>query len=140
MSIHVKVKLAEGAHVPTYAHDDDTGADLRALVKTTVWGGQTVKVRTGVHLQPPTGWAFVVRPRSGLSAKGIVVTPGTIDSGYRGEISVVVTNHGDDPYVIQAGDKIAQLVLERVHQATFSVTHELEDSARGDGGFGSTGK
>jgi len=135
----VRVKLAPGAKPPIYAHDDDAGADLFALDAVTIRSSQRRVIATGVHVQPPASWCFSVRPKSGLSKRGLVVVPGLIDPGYRGEIGVMVENHSTETLTIKAGDKVAQLVLERATQARFELASDLDASARGAGGWGSTG-
>jgi dUTP pyrophosphatase len=128
---------------PSYAHPGDAGADLVAAVPVCLPPGQRAAVRTGVAIALPVGYAAFVHPRSGLAARHgltLVNAPGTIDSGYRGEIHVVVLN--TDPQhtlTLARGDRIAQLVVQRVEQAEFVVTEELPATPRGSGGFGSTG-
>ena len=130
--------------VPGYARSGDAGADLSARVATVLpAGGGRAAVPTGVAVAIPEGWAGFVQPRSGLARRHGVTclnTPGLIDSGYRGELEVLLVNTDpDDDYEIERGDRIAQLVIQRVEVATFTVVDELPDSARGTGGWGSTG-
>lgn len=134
------------AVLPTYAHHDDAGADLRSSERVTLRPGERLLVSTGIRLALPEGTAAFVVPRSGLAVKhGVTVlnAPGTIDAGYRGEVKVPLINH--DPthsFDIEPGDRIAQLIVMPVAQAEFVPVAEAEDlgsSARGDGGFGSTG-
>ncbi len=134
-----------GASLPAYAHPGDAGADLTAGEAVTLKaGGGRALVGTGMRLAIPEGYAGFVLPRSGLALKHGVTclnTPGLIDSGYRGELKVLLVNL--DPnldYEVVVGDRIAQLVIQRVEQATFEPVDELADHARGDGGFGSTGR
>jgi dUTP pyrophosphatase len=132
--------------LPSYAREGDAGADLLATADVVLAcrGGRAV-VPTGVALAIPTGYAGLVLPRSGLAARhGITClnAPGLIDSGYRGEIQVVLVNHDPErDYTVTRGDRVAQLVLIRVEQAAFEsvAAGELEDSQRGSGGFGHTG-
>ncbi|SEC20418.1 dUTP pyrophosphatase [Paramicrobacterium humi] len=128
---------------PSYAHPGDAGADLRSAESLTLEPGQRSLVGTGVSIALPEGFAAFVVPRSGLAAKhGITVvnSPGTIDAGYRGEIKVILLNtDASEPYRIEAGDRIAQLIVMPVAQATFTPVDVLPDSVRGAGGFGSTG-
>ncbi len=129
---------------PTYAHPGDAGADLTASETVTIpaAGGRAL-VPTSIRIALPEGFAGFVLPRSGLAAKhGITLlnTPGLIDSGYRGELKVLLIN--TDPtqdYTVQPGDRIAQLVVQPVAQAVFRTVDELDDHVRGEGGFGSTG-
>lgn len=129
---------------PQYAHPGDAGADLVAAQGMTLKPGERATVPTGVSIALPDGFVAFVMPRSGLAAKhgvGLVNSPGTIDAGYRGEISVVMIN--TDPtssFVIEAGDRIAQLVIQPVVRARFVPVTELPGSGRGAGGFGSTGQ
>jgi dUTP pyrophosphatase len=129
--------------LPTYAHPGDAGADLVAAEDVDLAPGARALVRTGVALALPDGFVGLVHPRSGLAARlGVTVlnAPGTVDAGYRGEILVNLINH--DPAVtakISRGDRIAQLVVQRVERAAFRVVDELPDTVRGAGGHGSTG-
>jgi len=130
--------------VPAYAHQGDAGADLSAAEDVTLGPGERALVRTGVAIALPDGYAAFVHPRSGLAAKHgvtIVNAPGTVDAGYRGEIKVTLLNTDRDRAVsFQRGDRIAQLIIQRVERAVFHEADELPGSARGDGGFGSTGQ
>lgn len=129
--------------VPHYAHPGDAGADLVTAEDFTLEPGERRLVPTGVAIALPLGWVGLVHPRSGLAVKHgitLVNTPGTIDAGYRGEIKVCLLNTDRAEAVsFSRGDRIAQLVLQRVEQAEFKVVEDLESSARGEGGFGSTG-
>lgn len=129
--------------LPSYARDDDAGADLRATTTVTLAPGERALVPTGVAVAIPTGYAGFLHPRSGLAARlglSIINTPGTIDAGYRGEIKVPLINHDrDETIVVRRGDRIAQLVVQPVTRVVFDVVDELPDSTRGSGGFGSTG-
>jgi dUTP pyrophosphatase len=128
---------------PSYAHPGDAGADLLAAVPVSLLPGQRAAVRTGVAIALPPGYAAFVHPRSGLAVRHgltLVNAPGTVDSGYRGEIQVVVLNTDrEHTLTLARGDRIAQLVVQRVEQAEFVVTDELPATPRGSGGFGSTG-
>lgn len=129
---------------PAYAHEGDAGADLRAREPVTLApGGGRALVPTGVAIALPPGTAGFVQPRSGLALRHGVTclnTPGLIDCGYRDELKVLLINTDPtEPYAIERGDRIAQLVIQRVEQADFVVVDDLGDSARGTGGFGSTG-
>ena len=129
---------------PKYARPGDAGADLVAARGVTLAPGERATIPTGVSIALPDGFVGFVMPRSGLASKhgiGIVNSPGTIDAGYRGEISVVVINtDASTPFVIDEGDRIAQLVIQPVVQARFIPVTELPGSARGSHGFGSTGQ
>lgn len=127
---------------PTYAHDTDAGADLRAAREMTIRPGEQILVPTGVSAAIPAGYVGLVHPRSGLAWKqGITVlnAPGTIDADYRGEISVILIHHGKEAFKIKKYDRIAQLVFQRVEHAVFVTVPSLDDTIRGNGGFGSTG-
>jgi dUTP pyrophosphatase len=129
--------------VPAYAHPGDAGADLMTAEPAELDPGERVVLRTGIAIALPDGYAAFVHPRSGLAARcgvSLLNTPGTVDAGYRGEIKVIVVNL--DPrerVVFQRGDRIAQLVVQRVERARFHEVVDLPGSARADGGFGSTG-
>jgi dUTP diphosphatase len=129
--------------LPSYAHPGDAGADLVAAEDVELLPGARVAVRTGVALAIPDGYVGLVHPRSGLAARlGVTVlnAPGTVDAGYRGEILVILVNHDRVNTVkISRGDRIAQLVVQRVERAVFQVVDELDDTVRGAGGHGSTG-
>jgi dUTP pyrophosphatase len=129
--------------LPAYAHPGDAGADLYAAQDVELAPGARATVRTGIAVAIPEGYAGLVHPRSGLAARlGVTVlnAPGTVDAGYRGEILVILINHDLLNTVrIARGDRIAQLVLQRVERAVFLEVEELDDTARGAGGHGSTG-
>ncbi|KPQ35031.1 MAG: dUTP pyrophosphatase Dut [Phormidesmis priestleyi Ana] len=142
-TVKVKVvKLVESAKLPRYEHDDDSGLDLFAIASQTIQPGQTVLIPTGIAIEIPNGTEAQVRPRSGLALKHSITllnTPGTIDAGYRGEIGVIMINHGKSPFQVLAGMKIAQMVIAPVLRAELQEVKSLSDSVRGEGGFGSTG-
>jgi dUTP pyrophosphatase len=129
--------------LPAYAQQDDAGADLVSAQDIDLAPGERALVRTGIAIALPPGYAAFVHPRSGLAAKhGVTVVnaPGTIDAGYRGEVTVILLNTDPvRPVSFRRGDRIAQLVVQRVERATFREVAALPDSARGDDGFGSTG-
>jgi dUTP pyrophosphatase len=137
------VRLDPDLPLPAYAHPGDAGADLRTAVDVTLEPGERALVPTGVALALPDGYVGLVHPRSGLAARHgltIVNAPGTIDAGYRGEISVLLLNLDPrEPVTLRRGDRIAQLVVQRFERAEFVVTERLDDSVRGAGGYGSTG-
>src|SRR5262245_14636984 len=136
-------RLDPGVPMPAYAHAGDAGADLYAAVGVTLAPGQRMLVRTGVAIALPEGYVGLVHPRSGLAARlGVTVlnAPGTVDSGYRGEVMVILVNHDQvTPAKVVRGDRIAQLVVQRVERAHFHIVAELPESVRGTGGHGSTG-
>ena len=129
--------------LPSYAHPGDAGADLAAAVDVELGPGERALVPTGIAVALPDGYAAFVHPRSGLAVRsgvGIVNAPGTVDAGYRGEIKVLLVNHDtDEPVRLRRGDRIAQLVIQRVERARFHEVQVLPGSARGEGGYGSTG-
>lgn len=137
-------RLDEGVPVPSYAHPGDAGADLVTTEAVTIAPGERALVGTGIAIALPAGYAAFVHPRSGLGHRlgvSIVNTPGTVDAGYRGEIKVLLVNHDlHRPAVFERGDRIAQLVVQRVEHAVFHEVERLPGSARGDGGYGSTGR
>jgi dUTP pyrophosphatase len=128
--------------LPAYARTDDAGLDLHAAGPVTLAPGARALVPTGLALAIPAGFAGFVLPRSGLALRhGVTLlnTPGLIDAGYRGEIKVLLVNHGAEPVVLNRGDRVAQLVVQRIEHVALMPVSELPDSARGAGGFGSTG-
>jgi dUTP pyrophosphatase len=132
----------EGLELPTYATAGAAGMDVLSAEDVTLAPGARHAVATGLSVAIPPGYEIQVRPRSGLALKhGISVpnTPGTIDSDYRGELKVILINHGAEPFAIHRGDRIAQLVLAPVTIAAWDEVVELDDTERGAGGFGSTG-
>jgi dUTP pyrophosphatase len=136
-------RLDPAAVVPERAHDDDAGLDLRSVESLVLKPGERAMVRTGLAIELPAGHAGLVVPRSGLAARhGIsgVNAPGLIDAGYRGEVKVILLNTGADPFPVDVGDRIAQLVIVAVAVLEVVEAESLEASARGDGGFGSTGR
>jgi dUTP pyrophosphatase len=144
MTVDVLIqRLDDGVPLPSYAHPGDAGADLHTTVDAVLQPGERALLPTGIALALPDGYAAFVHPRSGLAAKygvSIVNAPGTVDAGYRGEIRVSVVNlDPHDPVRFQRGDRIAQLVVQRVERACFHEVQTLPGSARAEGGFGSTG-
>lgn len=145
MTIRIQISRlphGEGLPLPTYATPGAAGMDVVAAEDLDLQPGQRHAVATGFRVAIPEGYEIQVRPRSGLAFKhGITVpnTPGTIDSDYRGELKVLLINHGPDPFPIRRGERIAQLVPAAVTLAKFNEVAELDDTARGHGGFGSTG-
>ncbi len=137
------VRLDPELPLPSYAHPGDAGADLLTTVDVTLAPGERALVPTGVAIALPVGYVALVHPRSGLAARhglSIVNAPGTVDAGYRGEVKVMLINHDAVAAIeLRRGDRIAQLVVQRVERARFVEVGELPGSARGDGGYGSTG-
>lgn len=137
------VRLDPGLPLPTYAHVGDAGADLHATLDVRLGPGERALVPTGIALAIPPGYVGLVHPRSGLAARhglSVLNTPGTVDAGYRGEITVLLVNLDPvAPVELRRGDRIAQLVVQRVEQASFVQVDTLPATARGDGGYGSTG-
>jgi dUTP pyrophosphatase len=132
----------EGLDLPAYATNGASGMDVVSAEEVTIPPGGRHAVATGLALAIPPGYEIQVRPRSGLALKhGITVpnTPGTIDSDYRGELKIILINHGQQPFAILRGDRVAQLVLAPVTRAGWVEVEHLDETARGDGGFGSTG-
>ncbi|MEM7780823.1 MAG: dUTP diphosphatase [Pseudomonadota bacterium] len=144
-SVKVEVKRlphGEGLDLPAYATPGSAGMDIVSAETVSIAPGARHPVATGLSVAIPQGYEIQVRPRSGLAFKhGITVpnTPGTIDSDYRGELKVLLINHGDEPFAIARGDRVAQLVLAPVVQAAWDEVEELDATERGAGGFGSTG-
>ncbi|WP_026117712.1 dUTP diphosphatase [Nocardiopsis alkaliphila] len=136
-------RLDPGLPLPAYAHPGDAGADLYTAIDVLLDPGERVTVPTGLAIALPDGHAAFVHPRSGLAARcglTVVNAPGTVDAGYRGEIRVTLLNTDPRTAVkLSRGDRIAQLVIQRVERAEFVETDRLPESARGSGGFGSTG-
>lgn len=136
-------RLDPDVPMPEYAHPGDAGADLVSTVDVELAPGERVLVPTGIALALPDGLAAFVHPRSGLALRlglSIVNTPGTIDAGYRGEIKVLLINHDlRETIKVNRGDRIAQLVIQRVERVSFAEVQALPDSVRGAGGYGSTG-
>jgi len=141
--IKVKIKkIKDNAIIPKYAHAGDAGVDLYSTEDYTLKPGDRVLVSTGIKIVVPKSYEAQVRPKSGLALKhGISIcnTPGTIDSGYRGEIGVIAINQSNEDYKIEKGKKIAQMIFNKIEEAEFEEVDELEDTTRGEGGFGSTG-
>lgn len=137
----MKIMLDKGAHMPSRAHDTDAGLDLRTPIKVTVPAHGSAVIDTGVHVQLPPNTVGMLKSKSGLNVKHGITSEGVIDAGYTGAIKVKIYSHGDDDYAFEAGDKITQLViLPLAYVGELEQVSELDDSERGDGGFGSTGR
>lgn len=135
-------RFSEHARAPVYAKPGDSGADLYAVDvgNGPLWPGETRVVWTDIGIELPEGYEAQVRPRSSLSAKGVLIHLGTVDSGYRGSLGVTMTNLGREPYPVARGDRVAQLVIAPVVRAEFVEAEQLAESTRGAAGYGSTGK
>jgi dUTP pyrophosphatase len=142
--VNIKFVAQEGAIIPEYKTSGAAGSDVCAFLSepVAIKSGEFAMIPTGLSFAIPEGYEIQVRPRSGLAAKnGVTVlnTPGTIDSDYRGEVKVILINHGKDAFTVNNGDRIAQLIVAPVTQGIFEKTDELDSTERGEGGFGSTG-
>lgn len=136
------LKSDPAAQLPSYAHPGDAGMDLRSVEDAVIAPGARRLVRTGLKMQLPDGFEAQVRPRSGLALRhGVTVlnSPGTVDSGYRGELAVLLVNFGAEPFAVEKGMRIAQMVVAPVVRAGVEEAMELDGSARAEGGFGSSG-
>lgn len=142
--MQLKVKRMEKAKdikLPNFHHEGDAGCDIRAAEEATIQPDEIKGVSTGLKVQIPQGYAGLIWEKSGLAFKhGIKTCAGVIDSGYRGEVKVALLNAGDEPYTFARGDKIAQMLIQKVEIPEVVEVGELDDSSRGEGGFGSTGK
>ena len=135
-------KINEDAIIPKYAHDGDSGMDLYSIKEYVLKPGERALVQTGLKIAIPKGYEAQIRPKSGLALKsGVTVlnTPGTVDAPYRGELGIIVINHSNEEYKIEKNKKVAQLVFQKVEHATLEEVVNLDDTSRGEGGFGSTG-
>lgn len=140
----IEIKNLRNIPLPNYATEDSAGMDLTAAIDTAivVAPGKRLLVPTGIAIALPKGFEAQIRPRSGLAIKNgvtLVNSPGTIDADYRGEISVIVINHGEEPFTIEPGMRIAQMVISAYQRVTWNEVHNLDSTVRGAGGFGSTG-
>ena len=136
-------KVAADAVIPRYAHPGDAGLDLFAAEEVEIPPGESRMVHTGIAVQVPPGSEAQVRPRSGLALKyqvTVLNSPGTVDEGYRGEVGVILINHGNAPFTVNKDMRIAQMVIKPVLTVEVEEADELTQTARGNGGFGSTGE
>ena len=140
MMVKVKVKLEPGAYLPEYAHEADAGMDLRSPRDVYIMPNSSRTIDTGVHIAIPPGMVGMLKSKSGLNVKHGLLNTGVIDSGYTGSIVVKLYNHTYSTYFVKQGDKISQLVILPVIHAQLELVDELEETERGDHGFGSTGK
>ena len=134
-----------GISLPQYMTENAAGMDIYAAVETeeTISPGQRKMIPTGIAIALPAGYEAEIRPRSGLAIKNgvtLVNSPGTIDADYRGEIGIIMINHGETPFIIRRGDRIAQMVVHRVCKVSWTLSQQLDITTRGQGGFGHTGR
>lgn len=142
MNLYIET-IDEKAQMPEYAHIGDAGMDLYSIENVSLESGERKLIHTGLKIQLPANTEAQIRPRSGLALKhGITVlnTPGTIDEGYRGEIGIILINHGEDEFKVTEGMRIAQMVIKSTVSVNIEKVDSLDDTSRGDGGFGSTGE
>jgi dUTP pyrophosphatase len=148
-AIYIKAKRIDEKYsdipLPSYATEGSAGMDIRAAVENdiTLKSNQFTLIPTNISVEIPAGFEIQVRPRSGLAAKhgiGLLNSPGTIDSDYRGEIKIILFNFSSEDFIIKRGDRIAQLLLARVYKMNFQEEEDLNSTSRGSGGFGHTGK
>ena len=135
-------KLKEDAIIPNFAHKGDAGMDLYSIEKVIIPKNETRLIKTGISIELPHMTEAQVRPRSGLALKHSITvlnSPGTIDEGYRGEIGVILINHGKEDFVVEKHMKIAQMVIKPIYEIHIEEVKDLSDTERGNGGFGSTG-
>ena len=135
----MRVSLDVGAFLIERAHEQDAGYDFRSPERVVVKACDTTMIDTGVHIELPHSTVGMVRSRSSMFKRGII-TSGTIDEGYTGSIVVALTNLGDEDYIVERGDKIAQLVIAPIYRPALTVVEQLDETERGSNGFGSTGK
>lgn len=138
--MQVKIKLDDGAFMPERAYEYDAGYDLKSPIKTRLYAGQAVVIDTGVHVAIPVGYVGMIKSKSGLNVKHDIVGEGVVDAGYNGSIHVKLYNHGTESYMIEVGDKISQLVIMPIITPELVVVDELDETDRGDKGFGSSGR
>ena len=138
--MEIKVKLEEFAVTPRYAHPWDGGMDLFAAERKVVRANDFEVIETGVHIEIPEGYVGLITSKSGLMAKHGLTCRGTIDCGYTGSIKAVVFNHSKRDYIVEKGDKVTQLVILRCEHPKLVLVDELENTDRGDNGFGSSGR
>ena len=136
-------KIHPDAIIPKYAHEGDSGMDLYSIEERTLPSMARTLMPTGIRIALPKGYEAQVRPRSGLALKkgiSIINTPGTIDSGYRGDVGVILINHSKETVTIDKGERIAQIVIQKVECAKITEVESLDETERGQNGFGSTGR
>jgi dUTP pyrophosphatase len=139
--VSLEVRVCGPGELPAYASADAAGADLHSTEELTLGPGERAAVATGLHVEIPPGHVGLVWPRSGLAVRhGLDTLAGVIDSDYRGEVRVVLVNHGREPVQLSRGERIAQLLVQKVERAVFKRVDSLVETERGDGGFGSSGR
>ena len=138
MELKIK-RIHDSAKLPSYGHKADAGLDLFSCVDCVLGPGEVKAVPTGIKVAIPLGFVGLVWDKSGISLKGVHRLAGVVDAGYRGEVRVVMVNLGDKPFGIELGMKIAQMLIQPVMEVTVVEAQELDDTSRGEGGFGSTG-
>ena len=136
----MKILLDPGAIMPTRAHETDAGLDLYSPVRKVIRANDRERIDTGVHVEIPQGYVGMITSKSGLMAKEGITSRGTIDCGYTGSIQAVLFNHSRKDYIVEKGQKITQLVIMPIITPTLELVDSLDDTERGAGGFGSTGK
>ena len=139
MELKVK-RIQKDVKLPRYGHAGDAGLDLFSSVDFVLAAGQVEAVPTGIKVAVPEGYAGLIWDKSGVSLRGVHRLAGVIDSGYRGEVKVVMVNLGGEPFIIEKGMKIAQMLVQPVENVDVIEVEDLEETSRGEGGFGSTGK
>ena len=140
MQIKIK-KLDSRAKVPTFAHEGDAGMDLYCIDSVTIKPGELVKIGTGISVELPLGYVALVWDKSGIAVnRQLKVFGGVLDAGYRGEYFVNLFNAGSEAQIFEAGDKVGQVLIQKIEHPKIIEVDEFSDTARGDGGFGSTGK
>lgn len=137
----MKILIEPGAHIPTKAHEEDAGFDIMSPYDVNVPKRGSAVIDAGVHIAIPKGFVGFLKSKSGLNVKHNITSEGVIDSGYTGSIKVKLYNHGDNDYEVKAGDKITQMIFLAIPQdVTFEIVDKLEDTERGENGFGSSGR
>ncbi len=139
MKLKVK-RIHEDAKLPLYQHKGDAGLDIFSSIDCVLEKGEVKPVSSGIKVAIPEGYVGLIWDKSGISLKGVHRLAGVVDSGYRGEVKVVMVNLGDEPFVIEKGMKIAQLLIQPINEMEVVEVEELEETSRGEEGFGSTGK
>ncbi|MEE9390217.1 MAG: dUTP diphosphatase [Candidatus Aminicenantaceae bacterium] len=139
MKLKVK-RIHEDAKLPLYQHKGDAGLDIFSSIDCVLEKGEVKPVSSGIKVAIPEGYVGLIWDKSGISLKGVHRLAGVVDSGYRGEVKVVMVNLGDEPFVIEKGMKIAQLLIQPINEVEVVEVEELEETSRGEEGFGSTGK
>ena len=139
MKLKIK-KLHIDAKVPSFAHGYDAGMDMFAIEDILVKNGESAKIKTGLALEIPDGYVGLFWDKSSVGSKNLKTFGGVIDAGYRGEIMILIKNLSNEDYTFHKGDKVAQLLIQKVEHPEIEIVEELSDTTRGEGGFGSTGK